>query len=108
MSSLFGLGNSPFGLLSSMSTDEQRKLAVWAKGYDIPGRDRAMWCWDANYKVIKFSEHGNRNSPYGWEIDHHPTPKCFGGSDDVCNLRPLNCGDNASHGGLLSSLLTGN
>ena len=37
---------------------------------------------------IKFSEYGNRNSKYGWEIDH-VYPESRGGDDRLENLRPM-------------------
>lgn len=41
------------------------------------------------------SEYGNRESPYGWEIDHIK-PLSEGGTDDLSNLRPLQWENNAS------------
>ncbi len=94
-------------LLFGIPSDEATKLAVWNKGTVIPNYDPAVWRYDANGKVIKYSEHGNRYSQHGWEKDHFPIPKALGGSDHIGNLRPLNCFSNASHGGLLGALLNG-
>lgn len=63
-------------------------LDVWAKGKIIPRYDATLWRWDVCGKPIRFSEHGNRNSPYGWEIDHIK-PRSLGGSDALENLQPL-------------------
>lgn len=93
------------GLLSHLLEDEHKKRLVWAKGRTIPGWPRDEWCWDDNGKPIRYSHHGNRLSPHGWEMDHYPVPKSLGGSDDVSNLRPLRCRENASHGGLLAAAL---
>ncbi|GAH12870.1 unnamed protein product [marine sediment metagenome] len=73
-------------------TDEQTKLAVWAKGTIVPDKDEehwdpAEWRYDICGKPIKYSEHGNTNSDVGWEIDHiKPTAK--GGPNTFGNLQP--------------------
>ena len=97
------------GLFSGFTAEEQKKLTVWAKGAVIVQNgthfDPAVWRHDANGNPIKYSEYGNRNSQYGWEMDHYPIPASLGGSDDIFNLRPLHCIANASHGGLLGAAL---
>ena len=44
---------------------------------------------------IRWSDYGNRNSVYGWEVDHITT-KDDGGGDEISNLRPLHWKNNVS------------
>jgi len=77
--------------------------AVWNKGHTIPGMDPSVWRKDDFGNQIRFEDHGNRSSPYGWEKDHI-IPQAIGGSDSILNLRPLQSPMNASLGGILSGL----
>ena len=73
---------------------EATKKAVWKKGRIIPDFESDIWRWDKCGAVMKYSEHGNRDSKHGWEIDHI-NPVANGGSDDLYNLQPLFWKNNA-------------
>jgi hypothetical protein len=102
MSNLFNLTGSA---VSDLFGDEARKLAVWFRGKPISGCDPLVWRLDDYSNVIKYSDHGNRNSEYGWEIDHIRAT-ALGGSDDITNLRPLHHRVNSGLGGALGALLS--
>ena len=65
---------------------------VWNKGKAVDGDDPAVWRKDACNAWIGKTYYGNRNSQYGWEIDHIDP----NGSDQLSNLRPLQWKNNAN------------
>lgn len=77
------------------SWSEQTKLEVWRKGRIIPNFSENTWRWDKCGNVMKFNEHGNRASEFGWEIDHI-NPVSNGGGDEINNLQPLNWENNSN------------
>ena len=68
---------------------------VWTKGRPVSGRSPSEWRYDDFNNLIKYDEYGNRNSAFGWEIDHI-VPVRQGGTDHISNLRPLQWQANVS------------
>ena len=64
------------------------KLRVWKKGSMITNFSPDIWRRDRYGYVMKYSDHGDRKSKYGWEIDHI-NPVSNQGQDDLDNLQPL-------------------
>ena len=85
--------------LSVLLAEGMHKHSVWNKGQIIAGWDENVWRKDVNGKLIRYEDHGNRDSIYGWEKDHI-IPIACGGPDILENLRPLYWRDNARLGGL--------
>jgi 5-methylcytosine-specific restriction endonuclease McrA len=74
---------------------EEMIQAVWGKGAVISGYDSSKYRKDQCGAWISRSEYGNRNSKFGWEIDHI-TPDSQDGDDSLSNLRPLQWKNNVA------------
>ena len=72
--------------------NEETIQEVWDKGKIIPDNDPNIWRKDECNAWIGRKYHGNRDSQYGWEIDH-VNPH---GGDSTNNLRPLQWENNLS------------
>ena len=75
-----------------MSFSKEMVQAVWEKGHVVPGYDSSQCRKDQCGAWMVRSEYGNRNSDYGWEIDHISP----GGADVLSNLRPLQWQNNVA------------
>jgi hypothetical protein len=96
------MNNSPLaGLFGLANSDDWRKSQVWANWPSTPGTEMKR---DCDGRWMRKEDHGDRNSQYGWEMDHI-RPVALGGSDDLINMRPRHCSGNARAGGLLGGLL---
>ncbi len=65
-----------------MEWTHEQKSAVWNKAAVVGTNDPKVYRQDQCGAWIKWSEHGKRDSQYGWEIDHI-TPKSRGGGSRV-------------------------
>ncbi|MDH5463947.1 MAG: HNH endonuclease [Nitrosopumilus sp.] len=77
-----------------MTFDNEVIDKVWNKARNIDGTDPNKWKQDACSTPMKKDDYGNRDSQYGWEIDH----KVPNGNDDLSNLQPLQWENNSSKG----------
>lgn len=53
-----------------MAWTEEEKRKIWNTAKIIPERKKDRIRKDACGAIIKWNQYGNRDSPYGWEIDH--------------------------------------
>ena len=76
-------------------TDDQVQ-SVWEKAqYVDPSNEQKGFRKDQCGAWIQRNAYGNRNSQWGWEVDHIK-PKANGGTDALSNLRPLHWRNNAA------------
>ena len=80
-----------------MKFSADKKDKVWQKGKQITGINPDNYRHDICSNVMKYTEYGNTNSKYGWEIDHIiPVSKL--GMDSLSNLQPLQWENNRKKG----------
>ena len=89
-----------------MSFPEETIQKVWEKATAVSDNDPNAWRKDHCKAWIGKRYYGDRQSQYGWEIDHIK-PESEGGKDDLSNLRPLQWQNNASkQAGRLTCVIT--
>ena len=76
------------------SFDEDTIQDVWEKGRIVSGNNPERWRKDDCNAWMGRGEYGDRDSQYGWEIDHIDPD----GGDDLSNLRPLQWANNLAKG----------
>lgn len=83
------------------SWNQETIKKVFDKGLPIEGIDPLKWREDCCYDTIKFLSFGDRDSRFGWEIDHI-NPVSNGGGDELQNLQPLHWKNNLEKGNKLN------
>ena len=85
--------------MAKNNEDESIPDDVWEKAEKIPNPnlDASKWRKDYAGAWICHDSYGDRNSDYGWEIDHRK-PVAKGGTDDLNNLDPLQWDNNLTKG----------
>lgn len=79
-----------------MDFTEQAIQLVWSKAHFVSEEnERRGFRKDECGAWVKRTEYGNRDSQYGWEIDHI-VPVSWGGSSSLSNLRPLQWQNNVA------------
>ena len=68
--------------------------SVWEKGRKVKGHSPNTWRKDQCGAWIKKSDHGDRDSQFGWEVDRITA----GGAYSLTNCRPLQWENNVSKG----------
>ena len=91
-----------------MPFDEKIIRDVWAKGEVVGSNNPDEYRKDECGAWMYFSHYSNRNSQYGWEIDHIEFVDHVA-SKNLNNLRPLQWQNNACKGsGELACIITAN
>ena len=70
---------------------------IWKKARELQGFSPDKTRQDVAGARIDWSDYGNVDSQFGWEIDHRK-PVAEGGTDDLGNLQPLQWQNNRSKG----------
>jgi hypothetical protein len=66
---------------------QKHKSEIWLKAKRIPGKNPESIRKDAKGNIIRWLDYG-KPTLFGWHIDHH-IPQSKGGSDELCNLVPM-------------------
>lgn len=82
-----------------MLIEAETIISVWEKGRTITPNDPTVYRKDECGAWIHYPSYGDRDSQYGWEINHI-TPVKSGGLNQLINLRPLQWQNNSASGTL--------
>ena len=76
--------------------------SVFKKGIEVSSQQKSSVIRkDICNAIILFNEYGNRDSRFGWEVDHI-NPVANNGSDELDNLQPLQWKNNLEKGNQLN------
>ncbi len=67
----------------------QGRVEAWERCARIPGCDKAVWRQDAEGRVIRWADFGDRFSRYGWEVVSRPHPGVLGRALSVKRLEAI-------------------
>lgn len=59
-------------LFSGPFSTHSQRVSAWERAERIPGCDKAVWRLDADGRVIRWDDYGDRFSQYGWLIHADP------------------------------------
>ena len=73
-----------------MTMLEDLKRAAWAKTSPVAGGQMNSWEFrkDCLGNLVRYADFGNRQSPFGWELEYIVSAR-LGGSNDPSNLQAL-------------------
>ena len=82
-----------------MTMLEELKRQAWSRTGPVSLTQLNAWEFrkDCLGNLVRFSDFGNRHSPFGWELDFI-VPKATGGSSDPENLQALHWRATAARG----------
>ena len=80
----------------TMTLLEDMKRAAWGRTTPV-GQHANAWEFrkDCLGNMVRYSDYGNRKSPFGWELDFI-VPRTLGGAQDAENLQALHWRANAA------------
>jgi hypothetical protein len=83
--------------IHAMDFDKVMIQAVWNEGSEVQGIEPREWRKDVCGAWMYRDSYGNRNSEFGWEIDHIVAAKDGKDPDDsLSNLQPLHWENNVA------------
>jgi hypothetical protein len=87
------------GIHVHMTMLEELKRAAWGRTNPVSVTQLNAWEFrkDCLGNLVRFSDYGNRHSPFGWELDCI-VPRATGGANEPENLQALHWRATAARG----------